>query len=217
MKNHQEGSLFSFFSDVDTSEQRSVTNSRTGGSLAILAKKFLSLLKESPSLELDLNYAASVLETHKRRLYDITNVLEGIGYIKKKLKNSIHYIRDKGKEKCVECGRVSIETGKETDEIKELLKEEKEIEDKLIIINNELQILANQEENINLAYVTYTDLKDLDNSTGPVSLFAIKTPPGTLLDFPASNNPQENILTLSSSNGKIDVFYLQDTVDMLNK
>ncbi|KAI5192217.1 transcription factor E2F3 [Nematocida minor] len=216
MQNPQESSLFSFFSDLDTSEQRSATTSRTGSSLAVLAKKFLNLLKESPMLELDLNYAASVLEIHKRRLYDITNVLEGVGYIKKKLKNSIQYTRDKGKDRCAQCGGASLNTGKETEEVKELLQAEKEIDEKLNRINAELQLLANQEENINLAYVTYTDLKELDNSSA-VSLFAIKTPAGTFLDFPSSSNPEENILTLSSPNEKIDVFYLQDTLDSITK
>lgn len=205
--------MFSFFSDVDTSENRSAVTSRTGGSLAILAKKFLTLLKDSDSLELDLNYAASVLDTHKRRLYDITNVLEGIGYIKKRLKNSIYYVKDKGKERCKNCKGVKIEAGEETEEVKELLSIEKKIDEELSRVNSELQLLANQEENVNLAYVTYSDLKDLDSS-GPVSLFAIKTPPGTFLDFPPSENPQENILALSSANGKIDVFYLQDTPEI---
>lgn len=41
---------------------------------------------------LDLNEAATVLKVHKRRIYDITNVLEGIGYIQKVHKNVIRWI-----------------------------------------------------------------------------------------------------------------------------
>ncbi|KAL6005400.1 E2F transcription factor 3 [Asimina triloba] len=40
---------------------------------------------------LDLNKAADTLEVQKRRIYDITNVLEGIGLIEKKLKNRIRW------------------------------------------------------------------------------------------------------------------------------
>ncbi|XP_021808532.1 transcription factor E2FB-like [Prunus avium] len=40
---------------------------------------------------LDLNNAADTLEVQKRRIYDITNVLEGIGLIEKKLKNRIQW------------------------------------------------------------------------------------------------------------------------------
>ncbi|EIJ88433.1 transcription factor E2F3 [Nematocida parisii] len=210
----QESSLFSFFSDLDTSEQKHSVIGRTGSSLGVLAKRFLRLLKDSPEYELDLNYAASALETHKRRLYDITNVLEGVGYIKKKLKNSIQYIKDKENNKCISCGGISLTTGRETEEVKELLRIEREIDEQLNQVNTELQILANHEENINRAYVTYTDLKELDNSVES-SLFAIKTPPGTFLDFPTSNNPEETILTLTSPNEKINVYYLQDTIDSI--
>ena len=38
---------------------------------------------------LDLNKAAEVLEVQKRRIYDITNVLEGIDLIEKPFKNRI--------------------------------------------------------------------------------------------------------------------------------
>jgi transcription factor E2F3 len=38
-------------------------------------------------LSVDLNDAASLLAVQKRRIYDITNVLEGIGLIEKTVKN----------------------------------------------------------------------------------------------------------------------------------
>ena len=38
---------------------------------------------------LDLNQAATALGVQKRRIYDITNVLEGIGLIEKRSKNNI--------------------------------------------------------------------------------------------------------------------------------
>ena len=40
---------------------------------------------------LDLNDAAERLNVVKRRIYDITNVLEGIGVIEKESKNRIRY------------------------------------------------------------------------------------------------------------------------------
>jgi transcription factor E2F3 len=39
----------------------------------------------------DLNKAAVDLSVQKRRLYDITNVLEGIGLVEKKSKNQIRW------------------------------------------------------------------------------------------------------------------------------
>lgn len=40
---------------------------------------------------LDLNKAAEFLDVQKRRIYDITNVLEGINLITKKSKNNIQW------------------------------------------------------------------------------------------------------------------------------
>ncbi|PKA53416.1 Transcription factor E2FB [Apostasia shenzhenica] len=62
---------------------------RYDSSLSLLTKKFLSLLLEARDGTLDLNKAAHVLDVQKRRMYDITNVLEGIGLIEKSLKNMI--------------------------------------------------------------------------------------------------------------------------------
>ncbi|KAI8505938.1 E2F transcription factor 3 [Branchiostoma belcheri] len=60
-------------------------------SLGLLTKKFVGLLGSSPDGIVDLNQAAEVLNVQKRRIYDITNVLEGINLIKKKSKNHIEW------------------------------------------------------------------------------------------------------------------------------
>ncbi|KAL3850265.1 hypothetical protein ACJIZ3_012147 [Penstemon smallii] len=62
---------------------------RFDNSLGILTKKFTNLLKHAEDGILDLNEAAKTLEVQKRRIYDITNVLEGIGLIEKTVKNRI--------------------------------------------------------------------------------------------------------------------------------
>lgn len=74
---------------------------RYDSSLGLLTKKFVSLLQEhgggpgappgSAHGVLDLNQAAEKLGVQKRRIYDITNVLEGIGLIAKKSKNNIQW------------------------------------------------------------------------------------------------------------------------------
>ncbi|KAI5184950.1 transcription factor E2F2 [Nematocida homosporus] len=214
MHNSPTSSLFTFLSDIDISEAKSTLTSRMESSLGVITQKFLKLLKESPQLELDLNYAATTLEIHKRRLYDITNVLEGIGFIKKKLKNNVLYIGNQGRNKCSDCGGTTFPGTKELSEIESLLRAEKDLNTELAQVNAELQQLACQEDNMSLAYVTYLDLKEISDFSA-ISLFAVKTPPGTLLDFPQSENKNENIVTFSSNYGKIDVFYLQDTLDMV--
>ena len=61
-------------------------------SLGILTKRFVSLLRSSINGILDLNHAAELLDVQKRRIYDITNVLEGIGVIEKNSKNNIKWV-----------------------------------------------------------------------------------------------------------------------------
>tara|TARA_B110000208_G_scaffold15901_1_gene19067 strand:+ start:184 stop:507 length:324 start_codon:yes stop_codon:yes gene_type:complete len=69
------------------------TTTQPGGryqsSLGVLTKKFVSLLKETHGGNIDLNKAAGELGVQKRRIYDITNVLEGIGLIDKRPKGNI--------------------------------------------------------------------------------------------------------------------------------
>uniref|UniRef100_A0A8C9S460 E2F transcription factor 4 n=1 Tax=Scleropages formosus TaxID=113540 RepID=A0A8C9S460_SCLFO len=68
------------------------TPSRHEKSLGLLTSKFVSLLQEARDGVLDLKEAADILAVRqKRRIYDITNVLEGIGLIEKKSKNSIRW------------------------------------------------------------------------------------------------------------------------------
>ncbi|MBA0739899.1 hypothetical protein Gogos_013126, partial [Gossypium gossypioides] len=64
---------------------------RYDSSLGLLTRKFINLIKQVEDGILDLNKAADTLEVQKRRIYDITNVLEGIGLIEKKLKNRIQW------------------------------------------------------------------------------------------------------------------------------
>lgn len=61
-------------------------------SLGELTRKFIQLIKDSKEdKSVDLNEAADLLHVQKRRIYDITNVLEGIGLIEKTIKNKIKW------------------------------------------------------------------------------------------------------------------------------
>jgi len=64
---------------------------RYDSSLSLLTKKFVSLIERADQGAIDLNKAAETLNVQKRRIYDITNVLEGIGLIEKKSKNIIQW------------------------------------------------------------------------------------------------------------------------------
>ena len=53
------------------------TKGRHDNSLSVLTRKFIHLIRNSPNFTVDLNDAVRELNVQKRRIYDITNVLEG--------------------------------------------------------------------------------------------------------------------------------------------
>ena len=75
---------------IDMTDGRDRRGRKENG-LVELTKKFIDLLKEALNQTLDLNEAVKTLDVQKRRIYDITNVLEGIGLICKVSKNNIRW------------------------------------------------------------------------------------------------------------------------------
>ncbi|GBO04798.1 Transcription factor E2F1 [Araneus ventricosus] len=69
-----------------------VEKPRYDTSLGQLTKKFLKLLSDATDGIVNLNTACSLLAVPKRRLYDITNVLEGAGLIQKTSRNNIQWM-----------------------------------------------------------------------------------------------------------------------------
>ena len=183
-----------------------VDSSRYDSSLGLLTKKFVQLLQDAQGGILDLNTAAKQLEVQKRRIYDITNVLEGIGLIEKKSKNNIQW-------KGTGIGPVS-EMRKEMNELKtdmtRLNEEETLIDDYINRMQDMLRQLGEQRDNSQLAYVTHDDIRSLPMFKDE-TLIAIKAPSGTTLEVP---DPDEGLdfpsrrfqIYLRSSGGPIDVY-----------
>lgn len=69
-----------------------VMRSNLDTSLGSLTRKFAELLKSSANGMVDLNYASQKMNAPKRRVYDVTNVLEGARVIKKKFKNYVQWL-----------------------------------------------------------------------------------------------------------------------------
>lgn len=79
--------------DVDgSSKGKKAGKTRQDNSLSVLTRKFVELIKKSDQNTIDLNEAVKILSVQKRRIYDITNVLEGIGYVEKLHKNKIKWV-----------------------------------------------------------------------------------------------------------------------------
>ena len=69
-----------FFIIFSVTARSPLEKTRYETSLGLLTKKFVSLFHSSSSGTVDLNKASETLNVQKRRIYDITNVLEGMYY-----------------------------------------------------------------------------------------------------------------------------------------
>ncbi|KAE8702517.1 Transcription factor E2FA [Hibiscus syriacus] len=179
---------------------------RYDSSLGFLTKKIVNLIKHAEDGILDLNQAAKTLEVQKRRIYDITNVLEGIGLIEKKLKNKIRW---KGVDDS-RLGEADIDLSVLQAEIENLTMKERTLDDQIREKQERLRDLSENENNQRWLFVTEEDIKGLpcfQNET----LIAIKAPHGTTLEVPdpdeAVDFPQRRYrMILRSTMGSIDVY-----------
>ncbi|KAL5574986.1 hypothetical protein UlMin_016685 [Ulmus minor] len=179
---------------------------RYDSSLGLLTKKFINLIKHAEDGILDLNKAADTLEVQKRRIYDITNVLEGIGLIEKKLKNRIQWKGlDVSRSGDMDDNYPSLQA-----EVENLSLEERRLDEQIRDMQEKLRDLSEDENNQKWLFVTEEDIKELpcfQNQT----LIAIKAPHGTTLEVP---DPEEVVdypqrryrIVLRSTMGPIDVY-----------
>ncbi|XP_029427808.1 transcription factor E2F2-like isoform X2 [Rhinatrema bivittatum] len=175
-------------------------------SLGLLTKKFIHLLSESEDGVLDLNRAAEVLEVQKRRIYDITNVLEGIQLIRKKSKNNIQWM---GTGIFHDSRAVSQQQSLQ-DELVDLSKKERTLEELIQTCTQQLKDLTEDEDNQRLAYVTYQDIRSINNFKDQ-TVIAIKAPPETRLEVPDLNEETLQIY-LKSTNGPIEVYLCPEEI-----
>jgi len=163
-------------------------------SLGLLTKKFVSLFHSSSSGTVDLNKASETLNVQKRRIYDITNVLEGIGLVEKKSKNMVAWSGVQHHE-----GLTAKQADLHTD-LADLEAKENQLDD--LIKNAELHLkLLNEDKSS--AYVTYQDLRSIRRFTKQ-TVMAIKAPPEAKLQVP---HPSEGMqIHMKSDRGEIEVF-----------
>ncbi|XP_022370309.1 transcription factor E2F2 isoform X2 [Enhydra lutris kenyoni] len=175
-------------------------------SLGLLTKKFIYLLSESKDGVLDLNWAAEVLDVQKRRIYDITNVLEGIQLIRKKAKNNIQWVGRGMFEDPTRPGKQQ-QLGQE---LKELMSAEQALDQLIQSCSLSFKHLTEDKANKRLAYVTYQDIRAVGNFKEQ-TVIAVKAPPQTRLEVP--DRSEENLqIYLKSTQGPIEVYLCPEEV-----
>lgn len=174
-------------------------NTRYDTSLGLLTKKFTSLLESSPDGVVDLNKASETLQVQKRRIYDITNVLEGIGILEKKSKNNIQW---KG------GSRDGQSYGTLKKELRQLKKRENQLDNLIRCAKSELCKLTSNK----YGYITYQDIRSIAKYKNK-TVIAIKAPPNAKISVPQEQDENENYKILMKSDcGEIEVFLCPDSV-----
>ncbi|XP_060693819.1 transcription factor E2F4 [Hemiscyllium ocellatum] len=180
------------------------TPSRHEKSLGLLTTKFVTLLQEAKDGVLDLKVAADTLAVRqKRRIYDITNVLEGIGLIEKKSKNSIQW---KGVGPGCNTREIADKLIDLKAEIEDLDRREQELDQQRVWVQQSIQNVTDDIENSRLAYVTHEDMCRCFKGD---TLLAIQAPSGTQLEVPipegSLNGQKKYQIHLKSTTGPINV------------
>ncbi|XP_058876262.1 transcription factor E2F5-like isoform X2 [Acipenser ruthenus] len=183
------------------------TPSRHEKSLGLLTTKFVTLLQEAKDGVLDLKLAADSLAVRqKRRIYDITNVLEGIGLIEKKTKNSIQWngvsVGCNTKEVLDQLQHLKVQ-------IEELEMKEKDLDQQKIWLQQSIKNVSDDPTNSRFAYVTHDDIC---NCFSGDTLLAILAPSGTQLEVPVpelgQNGQKKYQVNLRSHSGPIQVLLM---------
>ncbi|GAB5571190.1 transcription factor E2F3 isoform X1 [Prionailurus iriomotensis] len=155
-------------------------------SLGLLTKKFIQLLSQSPDGVLDLNKAAEVLKVQKRRIYDITNVLEGIHLIKKKSKNNVQWMGCS----LSEDGGMLAQCQGLSKEVTELSQEEKKLDDLIQTCTLDLKLLTEDSENQRAEGIKRSLQIHLASTQGPIEVYLC--PEETETHSPMKTNNQDH-------------------------
>uniref|UniRef100_A0A1I8A006 E2F_TDP domain-containing protein n=1 Tax=Steinernema glaseri TaxID=37863 RepID=A0A1I8A006_9BILA len=143
------------------------SSGRMDNSLLRLTKKFIALNKDDNAV-VNLNDAAAELGVQKRRLYDITNVLEGIDLIEKMGKNSIRWksAGDPGTDKEIQEKKAELD---------ELDEQEAMLDTLIKDMGNLIKLASEDPTDKAYSYMRFSDfhtLRGMENQ----SIIAIKAP-----------------------------------------
>ncbi|CAJ0608710.1 unnamed protein product [Cylicocyclus nassatus] len=153
--------------DVCTATKPYHGNTRVDNSLLVTTKKFMALKNVNDTV--NLNNAAEELNVPKRRLYDITNVLEGINLVEKIGKNSIRWKTNDGDASVLDALKKDC---------RDLQAEEIELDAVLLDLTSAVKLLREDPTSSPYAYLRIRDLRSLD-TLKEQTLVAVKSLPDT--------------------------------------
>jgi transcription factor E2F3 len=187
--------------DEESHEEEFIENEieegRQENSLCQLTKKVLQYIRNKKKLNININELVKELGVKKRRIYDITNVLQGIGYIEKKGKNEIIWIKNHlFNKKDMKIKNNTIKINNQINELNDFM-------DKA---NAELVSILSDDDFNKYGYITYNDLINFSRNENK-DLFIVKASQGTIvnvIDKKTSKKTCEEIIN-QFKEGKIEL------------
>ena len=174
-------------------------------SLAQLTQNFLNYIKKKGRINISINELVEDLKVKKRRIYDITNVLQGIGYLEKKGKNEILWIKDNN---CINIqnpnNNIISSYSQLKQELDELKSQNENIEENMNKYREEFKLISQKNEFPKYGYITFDDITELSLNE-KVNFMIIKALKGTyinVIDDEESKKAYNKIKT-QMENGKI--------------
>lgn len=198
-----------------------VGSSKSENSLHGLTKRFLKLIDDTPDKVIDLNTAAYLLNVGKRRVYDITNVLEGLDLLQKSHVNNVRWVGGDIKASCMldiddletSCtdsmghSDPGIDTDFAVDSDRRIEMDIMAADRNLDILYEEINQLEQSSRNTMNAYVTYDDLQSLDVLKNKL-VFAVKMPENTKVEFSENGLIKHTELNITAGGENIEVFHV---------
>lgn len=160
--------------------------------LVTLTQDFLNVLTSSEGKEVDLSQLESELGVSKRRLYDVTNVLTGIGVVERS---------GKAKVKWTGSGATEMET-----DLQKVLKKEVEVDNMIEFVKNELDAIFSSQDFSDYGWVTNEDVLSLDPDSN-LSLFSLKGPKDLTIENPEDEDGSHRLIC-QSENGGINLIHI---------
>eukprot|EP00866_Antonospora_locustae_P002078 jgi/Antlo1/2078/2096 len=206
--------------NLNSTTSEKAGSSKSENSLHNLTKRFIKLIDETPDKIIDLNTAAYLLNVGKRRIYDITNVLEGLNLLQKSHVNNVRWIgediktyysldADNFDASCSEGlnSDNSCDAGNAGAHDQQIEADILTADRTLDVLYEEISKLSHSNRNTKNAYVTYDDLQSLDVLNNKL-VFAVKTPENIKIEFADSQVPNHTELNITADGEPIDVFHV---------
>ena len=160
--------------------------------LVSVTKGFISMLMNSNGSEVDLVNAESTLGASKRRLYDVTNVLAGIGLIERCGKAKVKWVGDNNLIETL--NNLNLNTDKE-----------EEIDKMIQNVDNYLNDLGASDLFNQYAWITPEDVLDMIPNDDDVKLFVLQGPNTMTIQLNDNEGERPYQLICKAPEGDIDL------------